>query len=82
MIRKGVALVLTPTEDHLAAENRNLYRVVNWRDWQNDRRYVAAAARWARAEMPAVTDTRSGKMEIRGISKNKPKLVLHKAVAM
>lgn len=81
-ISKGVKLILAAPEEHLAEQNRNLYKVVNWHDWLNDWRYIEAAARWAHAEMPTVANTSPKQLEIRGISKSQPRLVLHKAMGL
>lgn len=58
-VEPGVELILAAPEKHLAANNVNLYQVLNWRDWAEKDIYVAALARWVGTKKPALRGTNS-----------------------
>lgn len=44
---RNVVMILAAPEPHLAAQNRNLYRVVNWEDWVRNDMYQELLGAWA-----------------------------------
>lgn len=45
-VEPGVVMVLELPEGNLTAQNRSLYRIVNWEDWIDNEEYLAVLARW------------------------------------
>jgi len=53
VMRDDIILVLTAPEKRLADQNRNLYKVINWKDWATKDKYQDFLAEWASA-IPSV----------------------------
>lgn len=51
-VGEGAELLLEMPEEHPATRNANLFRVLNWRDWADNRRYVQTLADWAGGSVP------------------------------
>lgn len=80
-VGRGVTLLLAAPEKHLAEQKRNLYKVLNWQDWINDRRYIATTARWAHAKMPLPVPRELEKTP-QGLPSSRPAAALPKAIGL